>query len=314
MALPSLSPAARRWLGAGVTLLLFCAAIWALQREVAHVAAAHLGAELARLEPHRIALAILFTALGYGVLTFYDAVGLRAIGRRLPYRAAGEAAFLSFSVSHNVGMGWLSAAAMRQRVYERHGLTLTEVVQLTVLNSVTFFIGALVLIGGKLVIHPEAVAALVPGVPDPLWRVAGVILIGIVVAYVAACVQHRESFGWRTWRVTLPSWRIAVAQVGLSSADMILAAAALYWALPASLGLDYTTVLGVWLLALSGAMLTHVPGGVGVFEALVLLALPEAARAPLLAGLIAFRCCYFLLPLAVAILWMALRGLVGLRR
>jgi phosphatidylglycerol lysyltransferase len=308
----AITPRTRQMLEAGVTLLLFGAALWALNREFGQVAVVHLERELASLDPGRIALALLFTAAGYAVLTLYDVLGLRAIGHRLPYRVAAEGAFLSFAVSHNVGLGWLSAGAMRQRVYSQHGLDLGEVACLTLVSSLTFFVGAFLLAGGALVVRPQLLDPLLP-LPDGLTRLVGVALVGAVFAYVAACAAWRKPVGIARWHVVLPSSPVAAAQAVLACADLALAAAALHFALPASLGLSFPIVLGVYMIALSGSVLTHVPGGLGVLEALILMALPASPRAPLLVGLILFRAIYYLLPLTVAILWMAVRGAPHIR-
>lgn len=303
-----LTPRTRNIIGAAVTVTIFTAALWALHRELTQVAASHLEREVANIHLGRVMLALLCTAAGYGVLTLYDALGLRAIGRPLPYRVAAEGAFLSFAVSHNVGLGWLSAGAMRQRVYGPRGLPFGEVARLTLVNSLTFFIGAFLLAGGALAVRPQLLDPLLP-LPDVLVRAIGVGLVGLVAAYVAACALWRGPVGFGRWHLMLPPWRTAVAQAALSCADLGLAAAALHFALPASLELSYPVVLGVYMVALGGSVLTHVPGGLGVFEALMLLSLPTAPRAPLLVGLMLFRTVYYLLPLGVAVAWMGLRGM-----
>ncbi len=298
--------------GIAVTLLIFAAALWALYHELGQVRGAHLTQELTSISPARIGLALLFTMIGYGVLTLYDTLGLRAIGHSLPYRVVAEGAFLSFAVSHNIGLGWLSAAAMRQRVYGPRGLRLGEVAQLTVMNSVTFFVGAFLLVGSTLILRPQLLAAVLPLSTD-LVRLGGALLIGAAVAYIGACAWWRHPLGVGRYRVTLPPWRIGVAQALLSCTDLALTSAVLHFALPASLGLSYPAVLGAYVVALSGSVLTHVPGGLGVFEALMLMILPAAPREPLFAGLLLFRMVYYVLPLTVAVVWMVSRAGTAVR-
>jgi len=308
-----LSHLATRCAGTAATIAIFAAALWALHSELAQVVATHVGAALAALAPGRIALAMLVTTCGYIVLTLYDRLGLAALGRRLPWRTTAEAAFLSFAISHNVGLGWLSAGAMRNRVYARHGLNVGDVARLTLLTSLTFFVGSFVLVGSALVLAPDLLRPLLP-VPAMLVRGIGGGLILLVVLYLALCATQRGAIGIGRFTATLPTARIAVGQIALSCIDLLLTAAALYFALPAALGLSFPTLLGIYLIALAASVLTPVPGGLGVFEALIVLALPAAPRVPLLAGLIAFRVIYYLLPLGIALAWLAAHSLPAICR
>lgn len=294
-------------LGAAITLLLFGLAVWALHREAGQLAAGHLTDAVASLDPARAALAICATVAGYAVLTLYDVVALHVIGRPLPYRAAAEGAFLGFAVSHNVGLGWLSGGAIRQRIYGPRGLSVAGVAQLTVVNSVTFFLGTFSLLGATLLVRPDLPAALVP-VPTGLARLIGILLLCAVIVYLVACALDFRALSIGGATLKLPPWRIAAAQILLSCFDLALAAAALHFALPASLALSFPDVLGVYIVALSASLVTQVPGGVGVFEALVLMVLPAAPRAPLLAGLLLFRAIYYIVPLAIGLLWMLRRS------
>lgn len=279
---------------------LLAAALWLLARELRAISAARLWHGLAAIEPRQWVLALLATAAGYAVLTLYDLLGLRLIGSRIAWRHAAKGAFLSFAVSHNVGLSWLSGGAMRQRVYGPLGLGLADVSRLTVLNSVTFFIGAMALCGLCLVAEPQILAPLLPLSAGEI-RLSGSALVLIVIAYFATCARRRDPVGWGNANLPVPLPRIAALQLILSSADLILAAAALYLLLPSAANVGFTQLLGIYVLALGASVLTHVPGGLGVLETLILWCLPDVPREPLIAALIGYRLVYYLLPLSLAL-------------
>ena len=280
--------------------VLLAVSLWLLSRELRVISSAGLWHSLAEIEPRQWALALIATVAGYAVLTFYDLLGLRVIGSRLGWRHAAKGAFLSFAVSHNVGLSWLSGGAMRQRVYGPLGLELADVARLTVFNSVTFFIGTMLLCGLCLLAEPRLLAPLLPLSADTV-RLAGVALVLIVVAYFGLCARRRQPIGWGEANLPVPPPPVAVQQVILSSVDLILAAAALFVLLPASANVSFTQLLGIYVVALGASVLTHVPGAIGVLETLILWCLPDVPREQLLAALIGYRLVYYLLPLAVAL-------------
>lgn len=65
----------------------------------------------------------------------------------------------------------------------------------------------------------------------------------------------------------------------------------------------FAAFLLVYLLALAAGVLSHVPGGVGVFEAVLLAAFAgQLGAAPLAAALLLYRLIYVVLPLLLACL------------
>jgi uncharacterized membrane protein YbhN (UPF0104 family) len=92
----------------------------------------------------------------------------------------------------------------------------------------------------------------------------------------------------------------------ISSLDWILAAAVLYALLPADPSISYAAYFGIYLLAQFAGVVSNIPGGLGVFETVLLLLLPPAVSSnALFTSLIAYRMVYYLLPLGVAILLLA---------
>lgn len=304
--MPIQGPSARKLLHLALRIapaVFFVAAVALLAREVRLIDADHVWAHLAAISPWQWLAALLATACGYGVLTLYDVLGLRLIGARLPYRAAAEGAFLSSTISHNVGLGWISGGTMRQRVYGPLGLSLPDVARLTLVNSLTFFIGGFVLLGAVLIGEPQIGAPLLP-LPQAVVQLAGCALWFGIACYLMLCSCRREPIGSKQANLPIPKPRMALAQIALSTADISLAAGALYILLPPDLGIGFALLFGAYLVALSASLLTHVPGGLGILETLILWSLPALPKPPLLAALIAYRIVYYLIPLAVALSWM----------
>lgn len=285
-------------------LALFLAAAWVLTREIRSISAAHVWGNLVAISPRQWLAALAFTACGYVALTFYDVLGLRLIGAKLPYRSAAMGAFLSFSISNSVGLGWITGGSMRRRIYGPLGVSLADTARLTVLNSVTFFIGCFGLVGTVLVVEPRVLVSLLP-LPAIAAQLAGAGLWTAIAGYLILCARRRAPIGWRDISLPVPHLRTAVTQIALSSTDILLAAGALYVLLPRGIELSFPLLLGIYLVALTASVLTHVPGGVGVLEAMVLWSLPDAPRAPVLASLMAFRIAYYLVPLAIALVFLA---------
>ncbi len=107
-----------------------------------------------------------------------------------------------------------------------------------------------------------------------------------------------------------------MAQIAVSSADLMVAAAVFYTVLPPLEGATYVKVLGVFLLGMVSAVITHIPAGVGIFELVVVAFLPqeETQKATAVAALVVFRGVYYLLPLVTAAtLWLGHEIHVGWR-
>jgi phosphatidylglycerol lysyltransferase len=297
---PALSDRARRVLPVVAGLVLFGVALEVLRVELREVSWPQLSAAIAGVPRGRLVLAIALTALNYSVLTGYDQLAFAYIGKSLPRARIALTSFLAYAVSNNVGLAMLSGASVRYRFYTRWGVSTEELSRIVFSYSVTFWLGLFALGGLSLVMTPLRGARELPA--HQLVTVAGWLLLLAPVAYVAMTVFRRKPF--RLWRLELPvpPFRIAVAQLGLSCVDWALAGAVLYVLLPPG-ALSFVTLLGFFFAAILLGMASHVPGGVGVFESLMVLLLkPYLSSGQLLPALVLFRGVYYLLPLSVALI------------
>lgn len=284
--------------GAAAGLLLFALALGVLTHELRQYRLHDVAVALRALPALHLAVAVMLTLLNYLVLSGYDALGLRVVGRALPYRRTAFASFVSYVVAHNVGASFLGGAAMRLHLYSGWGLSAREVAGVIALNAVTFWLGVLVLLGVSLLVSPS-VANLALPVGDVVARLIGGACLAVTGAYLLLAAGRIFPLGGRRWPVPMPSARVAVAQVVLSAADWLLAASVLFVLLPPGL-VSFPQFVPVFLLAQVAGVASHVPAGLGVFEVVMLHLVPRGTAGPaMLASLLAYRLIYYLLPLVV---------------
>jgi uncharacterized membrane protein YbhN (UPF0104 family) len=247
-----------------------------------------------------LGLALLAAGLGHLCSGSYDLIGRRYTGHFMPKRRVFAINAIAYAFSLNLGAlvgGW----AFRVRLYTRFGLPVSVVARIIVLAVVTNWSGFTLLAGVLLLFWPPALPE-AWNVPVAALRGVGVVMLGIVGAYLAACVIGRRR-GW-TYRVRgqqmrMPTLPMAVAQLSLSSASWLLMAVSLWMLLPAHL--TFTRVIeALFACSIAGAAL-HVPGNVGVLEgSFTTLMARDLDEVQALAGILAFRAVYFLVPFALA--------------
>ena len=280
-------------------LALFAVALVVLRRELHSVTWVELSSDVVATPPSHILAALFLTALNYAALTGYDMLAFAYIGNPLSrWRVAG-ASFLAYAVANSVGFAMFSGAAVRYRFYTRWGVSALELSRVVFCYSVTFWLGLLALGGLSLVLTPLPGAHELPA--HELVAPMGWLLLLATAGYLVAVVVRREPI--RIWKLELPlpPPRIGFAQLAVSALDWTLAAAVLHVLLPAS-RLPFLTLLGAFLAAQLLALASHVPGGIGVFEGLMVILLkPFLSSAQLLPALVVYRLVYYLLPLAIAL-------------
>jgi phosphatidylglycerol lysyltransferase len=256
------------------------------------------------LSPGGIAASMLLTVASYLLLTLYDVLALRTIGRPLPWRTAAFASFASYTLSHNLGLSLLTGGSARLRIYGRAGVSAGDVSAVILIAGFTFWSGVFCLaaIGLIGISHPVYFGqfAVFPGAA----RAIGLLILAGIAALLFAAGRQGRKLTFGRWTLPLPSAGAGVAMLGVGALDLIAASAALFALLPhASLSL-YPLLLLAYAVAVVVGLISHVPGGLGIFEAVVLATVP-GPRAPLLAALLAYRVIYYLLPLCLALAMVA---------
>jgi len=287
-----------RLLGPLLVLLIFSGAIWLLYYELRQYHYRDIRQSLRQIPAAKIWLAVGLTVLNYLILIGYDLLAVRSIGHPLPLGKVAVASFVGYVSSYNFG-ALLGGTSVRYRLYSGWGLSTVEIVKLLTVLAVTFWIGFFALAGLVFLADPIAIPPRFH-VPFASVRPLGIVLLLPVAVYLTLGAWRKAPVRFRGWEFSLPSVRLSLCQIGVASADLLVAAAVLYVLLPSSLGIGYPHFLGVYLLGIVVVIFTHVPGGLGVFELTVLLLLSPDEPHLVLGALLAFRAVYYLLPLLAA--------------
>lgn len=245
-----------------------------------------------------ILAALAVTALSFLELTLYDVLALRYIGERMPYRKTAFVSFLGYVFNLNIGMSILGSSAIRMRFYSLWGLESGKIARIIVFCVATFWVGLAAAGGTALLVAPTAV----PAGFALSARIVGWLLIAAALGYVVACATGKASVTFRSFTIALPPARIAVAQFAVAVMDWCLAAGALYILLPGERP-PFTNFIAVFMVAQLAAATSHVPGGIGVLETVLMISLSSYADpGPLFGAFLAYRAIYYLCPLAAAAL------------
>ena len=290
----------RRVLPAVIGVVLFAAAVHVLRTELGAASRHTLVRDVFGTPPRQLVAALVLTAINYAVLTGYDFLAFAYIRRRLPHGRIALTSFVAYAIANNVGWSMVSGASVRYRFYTRWGITADELTRIVFAYSVTFWIGLLLLGGVTLAASPLPVveSSRFSGWVAPV----GWLLMAGSLGYVAASFVRREPLRVRRFSLPVPSPRLATAQLGISVIDWTLAGAVLFVLLPHASAVSFLGLLGAFLAAQLVGLASHVPGGVGVFEGLMVLLLkPFIAPEELVPALVVYRAVYYLLPLAIAL-------------
>jgi uncharacterized membrane protein YbhN (UPF0104 family) len=289
------------WIGTIASVVLFGISLVVLWHVVSDVDMAELKSAFTAASARQIGLAILFTALSYGLLTCYDALALRQLKLEVPYRTTALASFTSYAVSFTLGFPLLTAGTVRYWIYASRGIRPGRVASLTVIAGVTFWLGMALVLGWSMIARADEVADLVYYTSIKLNQLIGLVAVVLVAAYLAWVSLKRRAVTIQGWRLELPGFRLSAAQLLIGAADVCAGAGVLYVLLPAGNHLEYETFLAVYIFAVMLGVASHAPGGLGVFEATILLALSSYPREPILGALLLYRLCYYLIPFVLAL-------------
>jgi glycosyltransferase 2 family protein len=257
-----------------------------------------------------IALAALFVTAGYFTLTFYDLFAVRAIGRPdIPYRVNALAAFASYSIGHNVGASVFTGGAVRYRIYSAWGLNAIDVAKICFLAGLTFWLGNAAVLGLGIAYHPEA-AANIDQLPPWLNRIVAIGIILGLVAYVAWVWVKPRNVGRGPWTVVLPGGPLTLLQIAIGIVDLGFCALAMYMLVPDEPNLGFVVVAVIFVSATLLGFASHSPGGLGVFDAAMLVGLWQMDKEELLAGMLLFRLLYYYAPFLVSVILLTLRELI----
>ncbi len=295
-------------------LLIAAAAIglaaFLLYRTLSRYSLDQLVAAVAAVPAPRLLGAIGFAAASYLSLTGFDYLALHYVGRPLPYRRAALASFTALSLGHNIGLAALSSGAVRYRFYSRWGLNAGDVARVVLFCGITVGLGLLVL-GGAALLLRSGLAMEITGLARPVVVAMGIGCITLPAAYLILSAFVGKPLRIGRWSLDMPPFRLALGQVLIGSVNFAFVAACLHQALAAVAEVAYLGVASVYVIANATALVSHVPGGLGVIESVVMYLLPQNN---LIGPLLVFRFVYFLVPLGLGGILLAATELFERRR
>ena len=308
------------WLGACLSVAIIAAAAVVLFRNLRGTDVGKVMDAVRATEPRDVAVAAGFVAAAYFTLTFYDLFALRTIGRRdVPYRVAALAGFTSYAIGHNVGASVFTGGAVRYRVYSAHGLSAIEVAKICFLAGLTFWLGNAAVLGLGISYAPAAATA-IDQLPPSVNRVLALATLVILLVYVAWVWRTPRVIGRHDWEVPLPNGPFTLVQIAIGIVDLGCCTAAMYMLLPEEPYIGFVALAVIFVAATLLGFASHSPGGLGVFDAAMLVALWQYDKEDLLAGLLLFRVLYYITPFALALailggreLWLRLTVAVARR-
>jgi uncharacterized membrane protein YbhN (UPF0104 family) len=296
-------------IGLALSLVIIVAAATVLYRMLRGIQFSEVMVALKATEVSDVLLAGLFVALGYFTLTFYDLFALRAIGaNHVPYRVAATAGFTSYSIGHNVGASVFTGGAVRYRVYSAWGLTAIDVAKICFIAGLTFWLGNVTVLGLGIAYEPQAASA-IDQLPPWINRVVAFLALGGLAAYVAWVWVKPRVIGRADWVVTLPGGPLTLIQIAIGIVDLSFCALAMWVLLPDDPHIDFIKLAVVFVSATLLGFASSSPGGLGVFDAAMLVALIEFDKEHLVAGLLLFRLLYYVIPFALSLVILGIREL-----
>lgn len=282
-------------------LMVFLGAAWLLYDRLKEYSYAQIRDAVAAIPRWHIVAASMGTVLNYVILVGYDWFAVRWVGeKQLPLSKIALASFTGYAFSYNFG-ATLFGTSIRYRLYSAWGVPVLKIVELLVILGLTFWFGVFTLAGVVFIASPFRIPAQLASLKLPFTETfwVGVTLLAIAAGYVALSAVYRKPLKILGWHIPLPPMKLTLYQIMIACGDLLVAAAVLYALLPPIEG-GYVRILGVFLLAFVVAVLTHVPGGYGVFDALIIHFLPKDQGPAVIAAILAFRVIYYWVPLAMA--------------
>ena len=255
-----------------------------------------------------IALALLATFTGYAALIGYDWSALRYLGKKLPFPVIMTGGFLGYALGNTIGAGPVTGGAVRYRIYASLGLSGYDIAAIAVFGSLAFGLGATLVGFGALAYHPYALQSLTTLSPTTL-RWIGIVALVVSLGLLATLAFCRSEIRLRGHSFKTPSFGLLSGQLVFTAIDILMAATVLYLLLPPN-DIGFATFLAVFAAAIFTGVASHVPGGVGVFETIIITALPASVPVDqAAAGLLLYRLIYYLVPFGLALVLLALSEL-----
>jgi glycosyltransferase 2 family protein len=293
-----------------IAVAAFALAAFLVYRALQQYSMSEVLESLKAISLRHLALGAAFTVGSFVCLTGSDTLAVRYTGSDLPYRKIALASFTSLSLGHTLGLAALSSGAVRYRFYTGWGLSPGDVGRIILFCAMTVAVGLATAGGIASLVQPALVAQMFK-VTSAVVVAVGVLLLSVVVTYLGLAAFVHRPIRIRHFELPVPRLSLALGQVAVGTTDFLLVSAVLHQMLSATAEIGYFPVAATYVAANAAAIITHVPGGLGVIEAIILSLVPGAN---VIGALVAFRAIYYLVPFLIGCVVLALAEIVRRQR
>jgi glycosyltransferase 2 family protein len=290
-----------RWLYPAAGLLLLFFSLYILQKELGHYSLADILRGLAQISDRQLAYALGFAFTGYFIISTYDLIAFRQLNHYLDRKRILFTTFITYAVSNTTGFTLLIGGGIRYRFYSLWGVPTRIIATITALGNLTFWLGLLTLSGLTLLLNPLQLPQSLR-IQTIVMQYLGIAALALVGTYLYFC-WRKKSLRIKGKIFRFPQASISLSQIAVFSLDWAFAAAVLYCLIPSYPHKSYLQFFSIYQLAMATSIMSNIPGGIGVFETVIIFLLPESIFAPdILSSLLVYRSIRFLIPLAIAII------------
>lgn len=288
-----------------VPILITGIAVYVLHTFASRVNWADVKADIAGSSWKALGFALVWTVVSFFAISFYDVLAVRSVAAgKIPDRIAGLAGASGVAISNLLGFSYLTGTAVRYRVYAALGLDLSRVAGVIATSWVAFWMGLTLILGALMVLHPRGLSTVLP-LDNTTESVIGAGLLLVLAGLFLWLAKGARRLSFAGFGFDLPGFRLAGGLTIAALFDITGAAMTLYVLMPADLVQSYPYFFAVYIGAIAFGILSHAPGGLGVFEATIIAGLGAAGRSDVLAALVLYRLIYTLLPFMIAVVGLA---------
>jgi len=283
------------WLG----LFFFALAAFMIYKQLSKYTLDEIKNAIVNVPAHNIIYACIASFCGYIALSSYDFLALKYVKKRLAAWKWIFAGFIGFSISNNAGHAIVSGGAIRYRLYTRWRVPASDIVKMVTFSGFTYLVACFFLIIVGFVCSPQHVLSAVSS-PWINWTLIVLSFAGLAF-YIWGSTYYKKPVCIKEIEFDAPGCKMAIAQIIIGSADILMASLVLYSILEHYVDIPFMTFIGAYIIAQVLGVYSQVPGGLGVFEIVFAKLLPEDQnQATLFAILILYRIIYYLLPLIIS--------------
>lgn len=287
-----------RWLSLGAATIMLLIAAWLMHRYLNQISWRAFAAAWSQLPDRHIGFSLLAAAVSFAMLAVFEMqAAALAVPGRLSMRRAAFAGVVANAVANVLGFHAVTASAVRFRIYRAAGLGAEDTARIVGVAGLGVGLGFVVVITGALCWEP----AITHG-----WgRIPGVALLATLGGLLVWLGREPRSLHLFRWTLVFPDARTAALQMLIGAVEMSAAIASLYVLLPAGIAPPFVDFLPIYVGAVVAGLISHSPGGLGVFETIMLASFTQSQRPDLLAAVLCYRLTYSLLPFVLGCLALA---------